>query len=199
MPPLLWFGAIYLGSLLALLWQGFYTFDDFTMAVTPDLTLANLAALFTAGQLRHHPAHAEHGGRGVDRQRHPRVPDRLLHGALHHGQDQGVFLHRGDAADVGQLHRQGLRLDAAAGQGRRRRMVRPASGAGAGCCSCILGMPGVGGSSLSTSHLGVFLVFVYIWLPFMILPIQASLERVPPSLLQASADLGARPAQTFRR
>lgn len=35
-PPLIWFGAIYLGSLLSLLWQGFYTFDDFTMAVTPD-------------------------------------------------------------------------------------------------------------------------------------------------------------------
>ena len=33
-PPLTWFGAIYLGSLLSLLWQGFYTFDDFTMAVT---------------------------------------------------------------------------------------------------------------------------------------------------------------------
>ena len=45
-PPLTWFGAIYLGSLLNLLWQGFYTFDDFTMAVTPDLTLANFAALF---------------------------------------------------------------------------------------------------------------------------------------------------------
>src|SRR3989344_2141312 len=45
-PPLIWFGAIYLGSLLTLLWQGFYTFDDFTMAVTPDLTLANFAALF---------------------------------------------------------------------------------------------------------------------------------------------------------
>ena len=45
-PPLLWFGAVYLGSLLTLLWQGFYTFDDFTMAVTPDLTFANLAALF---------------------------------------------------------------------------------------------------------------------------------------------------------
>ena len=61
----------------------------------------------------------------------------------------------------------------------------------------ILGIPGVGGSTLSTSHLGRFMVFVYIWLPFMILPIQASLERLPPSLLQASADLGARPGQTF--
>ena len=61
----------------------------------------------------------------------------------------------------------------------------------------VLGIPGVGGSTLSTSHLGRFMVFVYIWLPFMILPIQASLERLPPSLLQASADLGAKPRQTF--
>ncbi|CDL40474.1 Spermidine Putrescine ABC transporter permease component PotB (TC 3.A.1.11.1) [Citrobacter freundii] len=44
--PLMWFGIVYFGSLLTLLWQGFYTFDDFTMSVTPDLTLANLQALF---------------------------------------------------------------------------------------------------------------------------------------------------------
>ena len=50
-PPLTWFGAIYLGSLLNLLWQGFYTFDDFTMAVTPDLTLANFAALFNPAHI----------------------------------------------------------------------------------------------------------------------------------------------------
>jgi len=62
----------------------------------------------------------------------------------------------------------------------------------------VLSVPGVGGSTLSTSHLGRFLVFVYIWLPFMILPIQAALERLPPSLLQASTDLGAKPGQTFR-
>ena len=55
----------------------------------------------------------------------------------------------------------------------------------------------IGGNTLATSHLGRFLVFSYIWLPFMILPIQASLERLPPSLLQASADLGAHPRQTF--
>lgn len=44
--PLMWFGIVYLGSLLTLLWQSFYTFDDFTMSVTTDLTLANLKALF---------------------------------------------------------------------------------------------------------------------------------------------------------
>ncbi len=40
-PPLLWFVVIYLGSLLALLWQGFYSFDDFSMTVLPKLTLDN--------------------------------------------------------------------------------------------------------------------------------------------------------------
>ena len=45
-PPLLWFGVIYIGSLFALLWQSFYTFDDFTMVVTPELTWANYVALF---------------------------------------------------------------------------------------------------------------------------------------------------------
>jgi len=62
-----------------------------------------------------------------------------------------------------------------------------------------LNVPGIGGPSLSISLFGQFLVFVYIWLPFMILPIHASLERVPGSLLEASADLGAQPALTFRK
>ncbi|MCV0402950.1 MAG: ABC transporter permease [Chloroflexi bacterium] len=44
-----------------------------------------------------------------------------------------------------------------------------------------------------------WLVLSYLWLPYMILPIYAGLERIPPSLLEASADLGARSGQTFRR
>ena len=56
----------------------------------------------------------------------------------------------------------------------------------------------LGGPSLGVSITGVFLVFVYIWLPYMILPIQTALERVPKSLVEASSDLGANPAQTFR-
>ncbi|MBH0239884.1 ABC transporter permease [Methylobrevis albus] len=61
-----------------------------------------------------------------------------------------------------------------------------------------LALPVIGGNSLSVSYTGTFLVFVYVWLPFMILPIQAALERVPGSLVEASADLGADPRQTFR-
>ena len=62
----------------------------------------------------------------------------------------------------------------------------------------VLSLPGIGGPSLSVSALGLFLVFTYIWLPYMITPIQVALERVPPSLLEASGDLGAHPATTFR-
>ena len=61
----------------------------------------------------------------------------------------------------------------------------------------ILSTPVIGGPSLSISYIGMFLVFTYIWLPFMILPIQASLERVPNSLINASHDLGANKRQTF--
>ena len=56
----------------------------------------------------------------------------------------------------------------------------------------------LGGPSLAVSITGVFIVFLYIWLPYMILPIQTALERVPKSLIEASGDLGAKPAQTFR-
>ena len=61
----------------------------------------------------------------------------------------------------------------------------------------VLSIPVIGGPSLSISYIGMFLVFTYIWLPFMILPIQASLERVPNSLINASYDLGASKRQTF--
>ncbi|WBL32030.1 ABC transporter permease [Sinirhodobacter sp. HNIBRBA609] len=61
-----------------------------------------------------------------------------------------------------------------------------------------LALPVVGGNSLSVSYLGTFIVFVYIWLPYMIIPVQAALERVPAPLLEAAADLGATPGQSFR-
>ena len=61
----------------------------------------------------------------------------------------------------------------------------------------ILAIPVIGGPSLSISYIGTFLVFCYVWLPYMILPTQAALERVPGNLLEASADLGAQPRQTF--
>ncbi len=69
----------------------------------------------------------------------------------------------------------------------------------------ILSQDGVLDWMLSPFHLegpgysltGTWLVFTYLWLPYMIIPLYAGLERIPPSLLEASADLGARSGKTF--
>jgi putative spermidine/putrescine transport system permease protein len=56
---------------------------------------------------------------------------------------------------------------------------------------------GLSGPGYGTT--AVWLVESYLWLPYMILPIYAGLERIPNSLLSASEDLGAKPWLTFRR
>jgi len=68
-----------------------------------------------------------------------------------------------------------------------------------GVVDVILAAPLLGGSSLISSRFSLVLVFTYLWLPFMILPLETALERVPRSFLEASSDLGARPGLTFRR
>ena len=195
-PPLLWFGAIYLGSLLNLLWQGFYTFDDFTMAVTPELTLGNFVALFnpsnfdiilrTLGM-----AVAVSLASGV-----VAFPIAYYMARYTQGKTKAFFyiavMMPMWASYIVKAYAWTLLL-AKGGVAQwfvQHLGLEP-------LLQWVLGIPALGGSTLSTSHLGRFLVFVYIWLPFMILPIQASLERLPPSLLQASADLGAKPWQTF--
>jgi putative spermidine/putrescine transport system permease protein len=59
-----------------------------------------------------------------------------------------------------------------------------------------LGLPTQGWAFTNTA---MWIVFSYIWLPFMILPIYAALERIPDSYIEASRDLGARNWTTFRR
>jgi putative spermidine/putrescine transport system permease protein len=58
---------------------------------------------------------------------------------------------------------------------------------------------GITGVTLYPSDVAIPIVFSYIWLPYMILPIYAGLERLPTSLLEASGDLGGRPWFTFRK
>jgi putative spermidine/putrescine transport system permease protein len=52
---------------------------------------------------------------------------------------------------------------------------------------------------IAYTNWAIWLVFTYLWLPFMILPVAAALERISPSLLEASADLGAGEFTTLRR
>ena len=58
-----------------------------------------------------------------------------------------------------------------------------------------LGLPD---QNLSYTNWAMWIVFSYIWLPFMVLPVYAALERIPDSYLEASADLGARGFETLR-
>ncbi len=58
---------------------------------------------------------------------------------------------------------------------------------------------GLPNAHIGYSNWAMWIVFSYLWLPFMILPVSAAVERIPPSLLEASADLGARGLATFRR
>ena len=59
-----------------------------------------------------------------------------------------------------------------------------------------LGLPTTGVAYTNTA---MWIVFSYVWLPFMILPIYAALERIPDSYVEASRDLGAKGWTTFRR
>jgi len=196
-PPLGWFCVVYLGSLLALLWQGFYSFDDFSMSVRPELTLANYANIFAHGNfdivLRTlamasavtvaSAAIAFPIAYYMSRYATPGIKAFFYIGVMLpmwasyivKAYSWTVILAKGGIVFwvFGRLHLAWL-LDA------------------------LLQVPYAGGSTLSTSNFGRFLVFTYIWLPFMVLPIQAALERVPPNLVQASQDLGARGGQTFR-
>ncbi|MDO6683056.1 ABC transporter permease [Oceanobacter sp. 5_MG-2023] len=197
LPPLLWFGSVYIASLLALLWQGLYTFDDFTMLVNHTLTLENYARLFD-------PANFD-------------IILRTLLMALAVSAFSAIlafpvayYMARYASGRIKAFFYLAVMLPMwtsyivkayawtllLAQEGVSQWFVHLLGLTP--LLDALLALPGVGGNTLSTSSLGRFLVFTYIWLPFMILPIQASLERLPPSLLQASSDLGATPFRTFR-
>ena len=197
-PPLLWFGVIYLGSLFALLWQSFYTFDDFSMAVTNDLTLQNYRVLFDSTNLDI-----------ILRTLSMAVAVTLACATI--GFPIAYYMTRyGSAREKGFFYIAVMLPMWASYIVKTYAWTVILSQAGilywlfnhlglTGALESLLQLPVIGGNTLATSNIGRFMVFTYIWLPFMILPIQAALERVPTNLLQASADLGAKPAQTFRK
>jgi putative spermidine/putrescine transport system permease protein len=197
-PPLLWFGTVYLGSLFALLWQSFYRIDDFTAQIVREPTLA------TYGELVSRPAHIDIIVRTVTMALAVTVACALIALPI------ATYMARYARGRMKALFYVGVMLPMWTSYlvkvyAWRQLLAREGIIAWAfgqlhltSLLDAALATPGIGGPSLSTSYLGMFLVFTYMWLPFMILPMAAALERVPGSLLQASADLGARPAQTFR-
>jgi putative spermidine/putrescine transport system permease protein len=197
-PPLLWFGTVYLGSLFALLAQSFYRIDDFTATIVREPTLA------TYGQMLTQPANLDIILRTVTMALAVTVAcaiiafpvahymARYAHGRAKAFFYVAVMLPMWTSYLV-KVYAWRLIL---AKQGILNWLLTSVGLEGA--LEVTLATPGVGGPSLSASYLGMFVVFVYMWLPFMILPLAAALERVPHTLVEASADLGASPARTLR-
>jgi putative spermidine/putrescine transport system permease protein len=197
-PPLLWFGTVYLGSLFALLAQSFYRIDDFTAQIVREPTLA------TYRQLVSQPANVDIVSRTVTMAICVTIACALIALPI------ATYMARYARGGMKAFFYVGVMLPMWTSYLVKIyawRMLLAKEGIVAWffektgltwLLETLLAAPGVGGPSLSSSYLGMFIVFVYMWLPFMILPMAAALERVPGSLLQASADLGARPAQTFR-
>ena len=197
-PPLLWFGVVYLGSLLTLLSQSVFVFDDMSMSVVPELTTDNFRNLLV-------PANLDIVLRTLG------MAIAVTLGAVGIGFPMAYYMaHHASRAEKGFFY-VGVMLPMWASyivkayawtvllaQGGVIYWVLNALGL-QGALQAVLAVPVIGGDTLATSNLGRFVVFTYIWLPFMILPIQAAIERVPANLLLASADLGAGPWKTFRR
>jgi putative spermidine/putrescine transport system permease protein len=68
-----------------------------------------------------------------------------------------------------------------------------------GALSWSLEKIGLHGVHIGFTQTAVLIVFVYLWLPFMVLPVYGALERIPGGLLEASGDLGGKGFTTFRR
>ncbi len=197
-PPLLWLGVIYLGSLFALLLQSFFYVDPFSGVVVREFSLVTWRELFTA-------AHLDIVVRTSLMAAAVTLAAALLALPL------AYYMVRYASLRLKALLYLAVMLPLWSSYLVRVyswKLILAKEGIvtwlserlGVGwLLDAVLAIPVVGGPSLSTSYLGTFLVFLYVWLPFMVLPIVAALERVPRSLVEASADLGARPAQTFRR
>ncbi|WP_149141524.1 ABC transporter permease [Gemmobacter caeruleus] len=196
-PPLIWLGLVYLGSLAALLVQSFYSIDEFSGVVKEEFTLKTYAELFRAQNLDiilRTVAMAAAVTLACALIAFPIAyfAARFARGRMKALFYLGVMLPLWSSYLVKVyawkliLAKEGIVTWAADGLGLSMIL------------NGVLAIPGLGGNSLSTSPLGTFIVFVYIWLPYMILPMQAALERVPLSMLEASADLGASRGQTLR-
>jgi putative spermidine/putrescine transport system permease protein len=197
-PPMLWLGVIYLGSLLALLANAFFGLDDFTGQVVREFTLDNFAALAA-------PANVDVAVRTIGMAIVVTLACTVL------GFPVAYYMARYARGSTRALLFVAVMLPLWSSYLVRLyawKLLLAKEGAiswvagelGLGwLLEALLATPGIGGPSLSFSRIGTFTVFVYMWLPFMILPIQAAIERIPGSLLEASGDLGAAPRDTFRR
>lgn len=196
-PPLLWLGIIYIGSLFALLAQSFFSLDDFTGQVKYEVTLATYRELFRASNLDIIIRTVTMAALVTIASAIVAFPIAYYAARYAKGRWKALF-YLGAMLPLWSSYL--VKIYA-------WKMILAKEGIISWAFDNVglmwlldgyLALPVVGGNSLSISYTGTFLVFVYVWLPYMILPVQAALERVPGNLIEASYDLGGSPKQTFR-
>jgi putative spermidine/putrescine transport system permease protein len=196
LPPLLWIGIVYVGSLFALLLQSFYSLDDFSGLIIHEFTLSTYAQLLEEANIQIILRTVMMATFVTIASAIIAFPIAYYAARYAKGWKKALFylavmmpLWSSYLVKVYAwkliLAKEGIITWMASGLGLQW------------VIDSLLVLPVIGGPSLSLSYIGTFLVFVYVWIPFMILPIQAALERVPVNYIEASADLGADPRQTF--
>lgn len=197
LPPLLWLGVIYCGSLLAMFLHSFFSIDDFSGVLVRTPTLKTYGELFSEanfGILMRTTAMAAVVSVASAALAFPLA----YYMARYAGKKTKALCFIAVMLPLWSSYL--VRVYAWKLLLAKEGVVSwffSAVGA-TPLLEALLEIPVLGGASLSMSYFGTFLVFLYIWLPYMILPVQAVLERIPKSYIEASADLGASPAQSFR-
>ena len=197
LPPLLWLGIIYLGSLIVFLFHSLFYLDGFTGKIVYKISLNTIIELFSS------PANIDILIRTVI------LAATVSIGAAVIGFPIAYYMAKFTSPKMKIFFYLAIMLPLWSSYLVRVyswKLILAKEGIinwvfsklhATWLLDSILSIPMIGGPSLSISYIGMFLVFTYIWLPFMILPIQAALERVPNSLINASYDLGASKRQTF--
>ena len=182
--PVAWLVGVYLGSLVVLLVASFWQTDPFTSEVVHTFTLDNFRTLWERDVYRNV------AWRTVRMAAMVTVADAVLAFPI------AYYMVR-----VASPRTRGILIVAVVMPLWASYLVKAYAWrtmlAHEGALNWALAPLGLAGPGLTET--GLWLVFTYLWLPFMILPVYAGLERIPNSLLEASADLGARSLHTFFR
>ena len=182
--PLGWLVVVYLGSLFVLLLAAFWQTDEFTSEIVHTFTLDNFRTLFERDVYR------EVAWRTISMAALVTLADAVLAFPI------AFYMARVASPRVRSLLVVAVVMPLWASYLVKAYAWRTMLANG-GVLDWLLGPLGLSGPGYSM--VGLWLVFTYLWLPFMILPLYVGLERIPESVFEASADLGARSFRTFWR
>jgi len=186
-PPVAAFLAVYAASLGAMLASSFWTSDSFTAEIVHTWTLDQYRLIFSLSD----PTYLRIAGRTIGMAAAVTVTDAILAFPL------AFFM-----AKIAGRRTRGLLFVVVLLPLWSSYLVRIYSWttilAKSGPLNWALNGLGLPDAHLEFTNKAMWIVFSYVWLPFMILPVYAALERIPGSMLEASRDLGARGFRTFR-